>query len=179
MFYRPADGHGLRHNPFNAIVTPRPIGWISTRGSDGSENLAPYSFFNAVAYVPPQVMFASTGTKADRDGSRVIAAGKPEASELVARIESDDPDLRMPPADSGRRLTDRERKVLRQWIAEGAAWHMDHRFRVRPGFRITDRVAVFTQVDLLPYVQWGTQPVAVADPFTGENQPVVSDQRST
>ena len=57
--------------------------------------------------------------------------------------------------------------------AEGAAWHMDHRFRVRPGFRITDRVAVFTQVDLLPYVQWGTQPVAVADPFTGENQPVV------
>ena len=70
MFYRPADGHGLRHNPFNAIVTPRPIGWISTRGSDGSENLAPYSFFNAVAYVPPQVMFASTGTKADRDGTK-------------------------------------------------------------------------------------------------------------
>lgn len=67
MFYRPADGHGLPHNPFNAIVTPRPIAWVSTRGADGSENLAPYSFFNAVAYVPPQVMFASTGTKADRD----------------------------------------------------------------------------------------------------------------
>ena len=67
MFYRPADGHGLPHNPFNAIVTPRPIGWISTRGTDGRENLAPYSFFNAVAYVPPQVMFASTGSKADRD----------------------------------------------------------------------------------------------------------------
>ncbi|MGB5557192.1 MAG: flavin reductase family protein [Paracoccaceae bacterium] len=67
MFYRPEDGHGLPHNPFNAIVTPRPIGWISTRGSDGSENLAPYSFFNAVAYVPPQVMFASTSGKADRD----------------------------------------------------------------------------------------------------------------
>jgi len=66
MFYRPADGHGLPHNPFNAIVTPRPIGWISTRGTDGSENLAPYSFFNAVAYVPPQVMFASTGAKPDR-----------------------------------------------------------------------------------------------------------------
>lgn len=70
MFYRPEEGHGLAHNPFNAIVTPRPIGWISTRGSDGSENLAPYSFFNAVAYVPPQVMFASTGTKADRDGTK-------------------------------------------------------------------------------------------------------------
>ncbi|WP_102222806.1 flavin reductase family protein [Acidimangrovimonas sediminis] len=66
MFYRPADGHGLPHNPFNAIVTPRPIGWISTRGLDGSENLAPYSFFNAVAYTPPQVMFSTTGEKPDR-----------------------------------------------------------------------------------------------------------------
>lgn len=62
MFYRPADGHGLPHNPFNAIVTPRPIAWLSTTGSLG-DNLAPYSFFNAVAYVPPQVMFASTGIK--------------------------------------------------------------------------------------------------------------------
>lgn len=70
MFYRPQDGHGLPHNPFNAIVTPRPIGWISTRGADGSENLAPYSFFNAVAYVPPQVMFSSTGSKEDRDGTK-------------------------------------------------------------------------------------------------------------
>ena len=70
MFYRPEEGHGLPHNPFNAIVTPRPIGWISTRGADGSENLAPYSFFNAVAYVPPQVMFASTGVKSDRDGTK-------------------------------------------------------------------------------------------------------------
>ncbi len=67
MFYRPgADPHGLPHNPFNAIVAPRPIGWISTRGADGGDNLAPYSFFNAVAYTPPQVMFASTGTKPDR-----------------------------------------------------------------------------------------------------------------
>jgi len=66
MFYRPEDGHGLPHNPFNAIVTPRPIGWIATRGADGSDNLAPYSFFNAVAYEPPQVMFSSTSTKPDR-----------------------------------------------------------------------------------------------------------------
>lgn len=66
MFYRPEDGHGLPHNPFNAIVAPRPIGWISTRSTRGIDNLAPYSFFNAVAYTPPQVMFASTGTKADR-----------------------------------------------------------------------------------------------------------------
>ncbi|MGJ8555540.1 MAG: flavin reductase family protein, partial [Sulfitobacter geojensis] len=56
MFYKPSEGHGLPHNPFNALVTPRPIGWISTRDKDGNDNLAPYSFFNAVAYVPPQVM---------------------------------------------------------------------------------------------------------------------------
>ena len=70
MFYRPEDGHGLPHNPFNAIVTPRPIGWISSRGEDGQDNLAPYSFFNAVAYVPPQVMFASTSIKADRGDTK-------------------------------------------------------------------------------------------------------------
>ena len=57
MFYIPNEGHGLPHNPFNAIVAPRPIGWISTRSSHG-DNLAPYSFFNAVAYDPPQVIFA-------------------------------------------------------------------------------------------------------------------------
>ncbi len=70
MFYRPEDGHGLPHNPFNAIITPRPIGWISSRGADGINNLAPYSFFNGVAYTPPQVMFASTGTKPDQDGAK-------------------------------------------------------------------------------------------------------------
>jgi len=65
MFYAPKDGHNLPHNPFNAIVSPRPIGWIATRGADGQDNLAPYSFFNAVAYEPPQVMFASTSAKPD------------------------------------------------------------------------------------------------------------------
>ncbi|PRY94423.1 flavin reductase (DIM6/NTAB) family NADH-FMN oxidoreductase RutF [Hasllibacter halocynthiae] len=69
MFYRPEKGHGLPHNPFSAIVAPRPIGWISTRAA-GGDNLAPYSFFNAVAYVPPQVMFASTSAKEDRDGTK-------------------------------------------------------------------------------------------------------------
>lgn len=57
MFYEPKNGHGLPHSPFTAIVAPRPIGWISTRGPLG-DNLAPYSFFNAVAYKPPQVMFS-------------------------------------------------------------------------------------------------------------------------
>ena len=57
MFYEPKDGHGLPHSPFTAIVAPRPIGWISTRSSHG-DNLAPESFFNAVAYRPMQVIFA-------------------------------------------------------------------------------------------------------------------------
>lgn len=70
MFYRPEQGHGLPHNPFNAIITPRPIGWISTRGSDGQDNLAPYSFFNGVAYEPPQVMFSSTSAKDDRGDTK-------------------------------------------------------------------------------------------------------------
>ncbi|MEL6826239.1 MAG: flavin reductase family protein [Pseudomonadota bacterium] len=80
MFYEPTNGHGLPHNPFNAIITPRPIGWISTRSTDGSDNLAPYSFFNGVAYEPPQVMFASTASKPDRDegkdsGSNALETG--------------------------------------------------------------------------------------------------------
>ncbi|WP_316013450.1 flavin reductase family protein [Roseobacter sp. HKCCA0434] len=86
MFYRPEDGHGLPHNPFNAIVTPRPIGWISTRGADGSENLAPYSFFNAVAYVPPQVMFASTSAKPDRDGTKDSVSNIRETGEFCVNI---------------------------------------------------------------------------------------------
>ncbi len=86
MFYRPEDGHGLPHNPFNAIVTPRPIGWISTRGSDGSENLAPYSFFNAVAYVPPQVMFSSTSTKEDRGDTKDSVANIRETGVFCVNI---------------------------------------------------------------------------------------------
>ena len=86
MFYRPEDGHGLPHNPFNAIVTPRPIGWISTRGADGSENLAPYSFFNAVAYVPPQVMFASTSAKEDRGDTKDSVANIRETRVFCVNI---------------------------------------------------------------------------------------------
>lgn len=88
MFYQPKDGHGLPHNPFNAIVTPRPIGWISTRGADGSDNLAPYSFFNATAYVPPQVMFASTSAKPDRDGTKDSVANIRETGVFVVNIVS-------------------------------------------------------------------------------------------
>jgi flavin reductase (DIM6/NTAB) family NADH-FMN oxidoreductase RutF len=62
-FYEPALGHGLAHDPFNAIVGPRPIGWVSTMGADGSVNLAPYSFFNAFNYTPPIIGFSSIGAK--------------------------------------------------------------------------------------------------------------------
>ena len=62
-FYEPRLGHGLPHDPFNAIVGPRPIGWVSTRSNDGVLNLAPYSFFTAFNYIPPIVGFSSTGPK--------------------------------------------------------------------------------------------------------------------
>ena len=69
MFYRPGqEHHGLPRNPFNALVVPRPIGWISSLAPDGTANLAPYSFFNAVSYGPPQVMF-SAGQRPHRKGT--------------------------------------------------------------------------------------------------------------
>ncbi|UWM83617.1 flavin reductase family protein [Rhizobium sp. SRDI969] len=64
MFYTTdSNRHGLAHDPFKAIVSPRPIGWIGSKGRDGSINLAPYSFFNAVADRPKLVMFSSAGSK--------------------------------------------------------------------------------------------------------------------
>ncbi len=62
-YYEPKNGHGLRHDPFNAIVAPRPIGWISSRGAKGNVNLAPYSFFNGFCYTPPIIGFSSTSWK--------------------------------------------------------------------------------------------------------------------
>jgi flavin reductase (DIM6/NTAB) family NADH-FMN oxidoreductase RutF len=61
VFYEPDKrNHGLRYNPFKALVVPRPIGWISSVDLEGRPNLAPYSMFNAVASEPPCVMFASS-----------------------------------------------------------------------------------------------------------------------
>ncbi|HEX4303642.1 MAG TPA: flavin reductase family protein [Rhizomicrobium sp.] len=62
-YYEPSKGHGLRHDPLNAIVAPRPIGWVSTVDAQGRRNLAPYSFFNAFNYHPPIIGFASIGRK--------------------------------------------------------------------------------------------------------------------
>lgn len=87
MFYRPGlDDHGLPHNPFKAMVAPRPIGWISTVGADGSVNLAPYSFFNALSDNPPMVMFSNTGTKPDRDGAKDSVSNIRETGEFATSV---------------------------------------------------------------------------------------------
>lgn len=53
----------LSHDPFKALVVPRPIGWIGSVDAEGRPNLAPYSFFNAVSDRPPMVLFSSGGRK--------------------------------------------------------------------------------------------------------------------
>ena len=62
-FYNPVEGINLPHDPFTAIVGPRPIGWISCRDVDGTLNLAPYSFFNGLNYFPHILGFSSTSWK--------------------------------------------------------------------------------------------------------------------
>lgn len=67
MFYEPSrNDHGLPRDPFKSLIVPRPIGWISTISAAGTVNLAPFSFFNAVAEAPPIVFFAPGGRKRDR-----------------------------------------------------------------------------------------------------------------
>ncbi|MFK7792189.1 MAG: flavin reductase family protein [Devosiaceae bacterium] len=82
MFFEPNKGHPFRHNPFKAVVAPRPIGWIATRSTDGRENLSPYSFFNAVSDEPPIVMFSSGGEKDSltfaRESGCFVAHSAPE-----------------------------------------------------------------------------------------------------
>jgi len=71
MFYpTETNKHGLAHDPFKAIVAPRPIGWIGTKGTDGSLNLGPYSFFNAISDRPKLVMFSSSGRKHSQQNAR-------------------------------------------------------------------------------------------------------------
>ena len=64
MFYDAVkNDHGLRHDPFKAIVAPRPIGWITSMSAKGEINLAPYSYFNGISNRPNMVMFSSEGRK--------------------------------------------------------------------------------------------------------------------
>ena len=81
-FYEPAAGHGLPHDPFKAIVAPRPIGWISTRDRAGRVNLAPYSFFNAFSAAPPIVGFSSEDYK---DSVRNVEATGEFVANFVTR----------------------------------------------------------------------------------------------
>ena len=88
MFYETKDNqHGLAHDPFKAIVAPRPIGWIGTRGPDGIHNLAPYSFFNAISDDPKMVMFASDGKK---DTVSNIEASREFTANLASRHLADE-----------------------------------------------------------------------------------------
>lgn len=81
MFYEPRSGHGLPHDPFKAIVAPRPIGWISTLNGAGAVNLAPYSYFNALSGKPPLVWFSS-------DGEKDSATAAAETGEFVTNLVS-------------------------------------------------------------------------------------------
>ena len=88
MFYRPADGHGLPHDPFKAIVAPRPIGWISTLDAQGRANLAPYSFFNGCGDAPPMVMFAQSGRKSRPEPIKDSVANIRETGEFACNLVS-------------------------------------------------------------------------------------------
>lgn len=83
MFFRTSEPHGLKHHPFLAIVAPRPIGWVSSIDVQGRANLAPYSFFNGVAFSPPQVMFAVTGTHPQGGGMKDTLANVRATKEFV------------------------------------------------------------------------------------------------
>ena len=86
MFYEPVkQDHGLSKNPFNSLIIPRPIGWISSVDNEGVVNLAPYSFFNAVCYRPPTVMFAS-GTGKGSDGMKDSRRNIEATSEFVCNL---------------------------------------------------------------------------------------------
>ena len=89
MFYRPKDGHGLPHDPFKAIVVPRPIGWISTVDAEGRSNLAPYSFFNGCGDYPPLVMFAQTGRKSREEGIKDTIANCRATGEFAYNVVSE------------------------------------------------------------------------------------------
>lgn len=86
MFYEPRKkNHGLAKNPFNSLIVPRPIGWISSRDEQGIHNLAPYSFFNAVSYSPPTVMF-SGGVGSAADGMKDSVRNIEATGEFVCNI---------------------------------------------------------------------------------------------
>lgn len=85
MFYEAGKPHGLRHNPFKSLVAPRPIGWVSSLNEAGRINLAPFSFFNAVADAPPIVILGITGAHRE-GGAKDTLANIEETAEFVVNI---------------------------------------------------------------------------------------------
>lgn len=85
MFYRPSEGHGLAQDPITQLVAPRPIGWITSLDADGRLNLAPFSFFNVVAYRPPQVIVSTTGPHRE-GGVKDTLRNVRETREFVANL---------------------------------------------------------------------------------------------
>ncbi len=89
MFYQPSlRDHGLRHDPFKALVVPRPIGWISSLDAEGRPNLAPYSFFNAMAADPPVVVFG-TGLRPRGPERKDSQANIEATGEFVANLSTE------------------------------------------------------------------------------------------
>ena len=88
MYFRPGThkNAGLAYSPIKAIISPRPIGWISSRGKDGSVNLAPYSYFNAISEQPPMVIFS--GTPSVNSGHKDSLRNVIETKEFVVNIVS-------------------------------------------------------------------------------------------
>ena len=72
MFFDDHRKHGLRHNPFKALVAPRPIAWVSSLSAEGVANLAPFSYFNACADRPPTVMFAPNNPRPNGGGKDTL-----------------------------------------------------------------------------------------------------------
>ena len=97
-FYEPGQGHRLKHDPLNAIIAPRPIGWISSISAAGQVNLAPYSFFNAFNYTPPVIGFASLGWK---DTVANVAATREFCWNLATRALAEAMNLTCAPAPHG------------------------------------------------------------------------------
>ena len=105
-------------------------------------------------------------------GEFAVVKGKPEHSALIHRITSEDEELKMPPADSGKSLTAKDIALLRQWIAEGASWN-EHWAYVPPqlpalptavkGWKQNNPIDLFIQARLQSA---GTSPEEEADKAT-------------
>lgn len=85
MFYDDPKKHNLRHNPFKAIVAPRPIAWVSSMDTEGVLNLAPYSFFNAVSDEPPMIVFAPNGPRPG-GGAKDTLSNIEQTNEFVVNL---------------------------------------------------------------------------------------------